>query len=313
MNYFTHEKRYNTVNEYYRHLFGSKVYKISLNGDFTCPNRDGTLSHKGCIFCSEKGSGDFAGDKKDSLVKQFNEIKNIMQNKWKNGKFIVYFQANTNTYGSIKKLRNLYEKSLSLDKDIVGLSIATRPDCLGNDVLDLLDEFNQRTYLTIELGLQSMHEKTLKFINRGHDLKSFVDACKSLRKRNINVVVHIINGLPTDSYEDMLETAKFLNKLDIQGVKIHMLFIQKKTELAHYYERHPFKLLTLEEFVDITVNQIEHLNDQIIIHRLTGDAPRDELIAPEWTLKKFVVSNEIDKLMRKRNSFQGIKGRDYEK
>ena len=307
MNYFTQEKRYNTVNEYYRHLFGSKVYKISLNGDFTCPNRDGTLSYKGCIFCSEKGSGDFAGDKKDSLDKQFSEIKNIMQNKWKNGKFIVYFQANTNTYGSIKKLRSLYEKALNLDQDIVGLSIATRPDCLGDDVLDLLEELNQKTYLTIELGLQSIHEKTLKFINRGHDLKTFVDACKALRERNINVIVHIINGLPTDSYDDMLETAKFLNNLDIQGVKIHMLFIQKKTELAHVYEKNPFKLLTLEAFVDITVNQLEHLNDNIIIHRLTGDAPRDELIAPKWTLKKFVVSNEIDKLMRKKNSYQGIK------
>jgi len=278
MNYFTHEKRYNTINEYYRHLFGCKVYKISLNGDFTCPNRDGTLSYKGCIFCSEKGSGDFAGDKKDSLDKQFNEVKNVMQNKWEKGKFIVYFQANTNTYGSIEKLRNLYEKSLNLDKDIVGLSIATRPDCLGNDVLDLLEEINKKTYLTIELGLQSIHEKTLKFINRGHDLKTFIDACKSLRKRNINVVVHIINGLPTDTYDDMLETAKFLNKLDIQGVKIHMLFIQKKTELAHVYEKNPFELLTLEQFVDITVNQIENLNENIIIHRLTGDAPREALI-----------------------------------
>ena len=312
MNYFTHEKRYNTVNEYYRHVFGSKVYKIPLNGDFTCPNRDGTLSYKGCIFCSEKGSGDFAGNKDDTLEKQFEDLKKIMQNKWNNGKFIVYFQANTNTYGSIKKLRTLFKKAITLDKDIIGLSIATRPDCLGDDVLDLLEELNELTYLTIELGLQSIHQKTLDFINRGHDLKSFVDGCNKLRKRNINVVVHIINGLPTESFEEMLETAKFLNTVDIQGVKIHMLFIQKNTELAHYYKNNPFKLLTLEEFVDITVKQIECLNDKIIIHRLTGDAPRDELIAPLWTLKKFVVSNEIDKLMRKRDSYQGINVENYE-
>ncbi len=312
MNYFTHEKRYNTVNQFYRRKFNSKVYKISLNGDFTCPNRDGTISYKGCIFCSEKGSGDFAGNKQHSLNEQFIEIQNIMKNKWKEAKYIAYFQANTNTYGSLDKLKNLFEAALKLDKDIVGLSIATRPDCLSEEIIEYLSDLNQRTYLTVELGLQSIHEKSLKFINRGHDLKCFIDACELLRKRNINVVVHIINGLPNESKEEMLETARFLNKMDIQGVKIHMLFIQKNTELAHYYKNNPYRILTLEEYVNITTDQIEILDESIIIHRVTGDAPRDELIEPLWSLKKLVVANEIDKLMRSRNSFQGSKGDSYE-
>jgi len=310
MNYFTTEKRFNTLNEYYRTIFKAKVYKIPLNGDFTCPNRDGSISYKGCIFCSEKGSGDFAGDKNDTLEKQFITLKNIMKNKWANGKYIAYFQANTNTYGSIEKLHNLYEEALGLDENIVGLSIATRPDCLPDDILDYLEDLNNRTYLTIELGLQSIHEKSLKFINRGHDLNTFILAVDKLRKRNINVVVHIINGLPNETKTDMIETAKLLNTLDIQGVKIHMLFIQKNTELAYYYNKHPFDLLKLEEYVDIVINQLEVLNDSIIIHRLTGDAPRDQLIAPKWTLKKFVVANEIDKLMKKNNTYQGIRSND---
>ena len=180
MNYFTHEKRYNTVNEFYRHIFNSKVFKIALNGNFTCPNRDGTLSNKGCIFCSEKGSGDFAGDPKESLSNQFNTIRTIMQNKWSVGKFIAYFQANTNTYGPIDKIKPLFESALTLDKDIVGLSIATRPDCLNEEILDYLDDINNRTYLSVELGLQSIHEESLKFINRGHDLDCFIKGCKEL-------------------------------------------------------------------------------------------------------------------------------------
>ena len=308
MNYFTKDKRYNTLNEYYRKTFGSKVYKIALNGNFTCPNRDGTLSYKGCIFCSESGSGDFAGDKSDDLKQQFESIKQIMQQKWAKGKFIAYFQANTNTYGSLKKIKNLFEAALNLDSNIIGLSIATRPDCLPGNILDYLEDLSKRTYLTVELGLQSIHEKSLEFINRGHDLHQFVTACNELRKRNINVVVHIINGLPNETKEDMIETAKFLNTLDIQGVKIHMLFVQKKTELAYYYQQHPFPLLSLEEYTDIVVNQLEYLKDSIIIHRITGDAPRSELIAPLWTLKKFVVANEIDKRMRALNTYQGAKG-----
>jgi radical SAM protein (TIGR01212 family) len=312
MNYFTHEKSYNTVNEFYRHKFNSKVFKIALNGGFTCPNRDGTLSSKGCIFCSEKGSGDFAGNPEESLASQFNTIKTMMQNKWATGKYIAYFQANTNTYATLDKIKPLFESALKLDKDIVGLSIATRPDCLDNEILDYLEDISNRTYLSVELGLQSMHDKSLTFINRGHDLACFISGVKKLRDRNINVIVHIINGFPNETKEEMLETVKLLNTLDIQGIKIHMLFIQEKTELAYYYQNNPFKLLSLEDYVDIVVNQIELLNDNIIIHRLTGDAPREELIEPKWTLRKFVVTNEIDKLMRKTNSYQGIKGAHHE-
>ncbi len=306
MNYFTSEKRYSTVNEFYRQTFGSKVYKITLNGDFTCPNRDGKISYSGCIYCSESGSGDFAGKKEDTLENQFQAIKSMMENKWQEGKFIVYFQANTNTYAPVVKLRSLFDKAITLHPDIIGLSIATRPDCLEEDVLDYLEELNSKTYLTIELGLQSIHEETMDFINRGHDLKTFEMAVKELRNRNINVVVHIINGLPGETKEMMLQTTRYLNTLPIQGVKIHMLFIQRNTQLAYLYQKNPFPLLSREAYVDIVVSQLELLNDSIIIHRLTGDAPREELIEPKWSLKKLVVANEIDKLMRQKNSFQGI-------
>ena len=305
MNYFTDEKHYNALNNYYRHRFNTKVYKIALNGDFTCPNRDGSISRIGCIFCTDSGSGEFGGKVSDSLKIQFEKIKTMMQNKWKEGKYIAYFQSFSNTYGPIDKLRKIYYEAINLDKDIIGLNIGTRSDCFNDEVYKLLEELNQKTYLTIELGLQSMHDITLKSINRGHDLNNFVQTVKNLRKRNINVVVHIINGLPNENEEMMLETAKFLNTLDIQGVKIHMLYIVNNTPLARSFERKPFPLLSMKEYVNITVKQLRLLNKNIIIHRVTGDPDRQELIEPKWTLKKFIVSNEIDKLMRKNNFYQG--------
>lgn len=305
MNYFTDEKHYNTLNNYYRHKFNSKVYKIALNGDFTCPNRDGSISRIGCVFCTDSGSGEFGGRARDSLKIQFDKIKKMMQNKWKEGKYIVYFQSFSNTYGPIDKLRRIYYEALELDKDIIGLNIGTRSDCFNDQVYDLLEELNERTYLTVELGLQSMHEQTLKSINRGHDLNNFIETVKNLRKRHINVVVHIINGLLNETEEMMLQTAKFLNTLDIQGVKIHMLYIVKNTPLARIYDRNPFPLLSMKEYVNITVKQLQLLNKNIIIHRVTGDPDRNELIEPKWTLKKFIVSNEIDKIMRKNDLYQG--------
>lgn len=305
MNYFTEEKHYNTLNNYYRNRFNTKVYKIALNGDFTCPNRDGLISRIGCVFCTDSGSGEFGGKVSDSLKTQFEKIKTMMQNKWKEGKYIVYFQSFSNTYGPIEKLRKIYYEALSLDKDIIGLNIGTRSDCFNDEVYELLDELNQETYLTIELGLQSMHDVTLKSINRGHDLKNFIETVNNLRKRNINVVVHVINGLPNENEEMMLETAKLLNTLNIQGVKIHMLYIVKNTPLARSYERKPFPLLSMKDYVQITVKQLRLLDKKIIIHRVTGDPDRNELIEPKWTLKKFIVSNEIDKLMRKNNWHQG--------
>jgi hypothetical protein len=229
----------------------------------------------------------------------------MMHKKWTDGKYIAYFQANTNTYGPIEKLRSLFNQALELDKDIVGLNIGTRPDCFSPKIYDLLEDLNQKTYLTIELGLQSMHNQTLKRINRGHDRQVFTEAVKELRRRHIDVVVHIINGLPGEDETMMLETIDYINQLDIQGIKIHMLYVLKHTELANQYNQDGFDILTRQEYVDITVKQLRKLNPEMIIHRLTGDPPRPLLIEPKWTLKKFVVTNEIDKLMRKNNYYQG--------
>lgn len=305
MNYFTDEKHYNTLNNYYRHRFNNKVMKVALNGNFSCPNRDGVFSSKGCIFCSESGSGDFAGDPLDSLETQYITIKNMMNQKWPDGKYIAYFQANTNTYGPIKKLRDLFYTALSLDKDIIGLNIGTRADCFSPKIYDLLEELNQKTYLTIELGLQSMHNQTLELINRGHDRDTFTKAVKELRKRNIDVVVHIINGLPGETEPMMMETIDYINTLDIQGIKFHMLYVIKNTELADMYSNQPFHILTQNEYVEITVKQIRKLQEHIIVHRVTGDPPRKLLIEPAWTLKKFVVQNEIDKTLRNNHYYQG--------
>jgi len=307
MNLMTKEKPYNTLNAFYRDKFGKKVFKVSLNGNFTCPNLDGTKATGGCIYCSESGSGDYAGDKYDPLKKQFTQVKDMMSMKWPDAFYIAYFQANTNTYGPIEKLRNLFYEALTLDPNVVGLSIATRCDSLNDEVYDLLSDLNDKTYLQVELGLQSIHEKTSAFINRAHSLECFTSAVKELRKRNIDVVVHIINGFHIETKEDMIETVEFLNNLDIQGIKIHLLHIMKKTKLGHLYQKEPFKVLTLEEYRDIVVHQIEILDPNIIIHRITGDSPRELLIEPQWSLKKFVVMNEIDKELRRKNSYQGIK------
>lgn len=307
MNLMTKEKRYNTLNAFYRHKFGKKVFKVSLNGNFTCPNKDGKSGYGGCIYCTESGSGDFAGNKNDSLRTQFNKIKDMMHEKWNDAFYISYFQANTNTYDSVERLRSLFYESISLDENIVGLNIATRCDALNIEIYDLLEELNNKTYLQIELGLQSIHDETSQFINRGHSLACFDDAVKELRKRNIDVVVHIINGFHLESKEDMLDTVRHLNKLDIQGIKIHLLHVMKKTRLGRMYLEKPFKMLSLDEYKDIVCDQIEILDPNIIIHRLTGDSPRELLIAPQWSLKKLVVMNEIDKELRKRDSYQGIR------
>ena len=299
-------KRYYTLNYFYKKTFNSKVFKVSLNAGFTCPNKDGTKGIGGCIYCSPSGSGDYAGNKEEDIVTQFNNIKKIMNNKWKDTLYIGYFQANSNTYAPVERLKELYEPILKQD-NVVGLSIATRCDCLNDEVLDYLEELNKRTYLTVELGLQSIHEKTAKYINRGHTLEEFELGVKKLRKRNIDVVVHIINGLPNETEEMMLETAKYLNTLDIQGVKIHMLHIVKNTNLAKIYQVSPFKILSKDEYINIVVKQLELLNDKIVIHRLTGDPDPNELIEPTWTIKKIDVLNGIDKLMAQKNTYQGIK------
>lgn len=294
-------KRYHTLNYYYENKFHNKVCKVSLNGNFSCPNYK---NNRGCIFCSLSGSGEFGGDKNEPLNVQFDKVSKMMLKKWPNAKFIAYFQANTNTYAPLNILKEKYETALGFD-NVIGISIATRCDAISDEVLDYLDELNKKTFLTVELGLQSMHEKTLSLINRGHDLKSFESMVKKLQQRKINVVVHIINGLPHETKEDMTNTAKYLNSLNIDGIKIHMLYILKNTKLADMFNKGKFHILTKEEYIDIVCDQLTYLNENIVIHRITGDPKIDDLIEPKWLVKKFCVLNDIDKEMKKRNIYQG--------
>lgn len=301
--YSMDNKRYYTLNYYLTRKFKTRVFKVSLNGNFSCPNfKNGS----GCIFCSAKGSGDFAGNKEDDLLTQFNSVKEKLNNKWPDTKYIAYFQANTNTYAPVSVLKKKFEEVLHF-KNVVGISIGTRPDCINNECLEYLKDLNKRTHLMVELGLQSMHNNTLKLINRGHDLKCFDTCVKKLKDNNINVVVHIINGLPNEDKDMMIDTVKHLNKLNIDGIKIHMLHILKNTELENYYKKNKFHILTKEEYVDIVCCQIEELNENIVVHRLTGDGKKEDLVAPFWTLKKVSVLNDIDKELKRRGTYQGFK------
>ena len=299
-------KRYYTLNCYYKNKYNAKVCKISLNANFSCPNKDGKVGFGGCIFCSKLGSGDFAGDVTLDLVSQFNQVKEVMNKKWPDTKYIGYFQANTNTYADVATLKHYYETILKLD-NVVGLNIATRPDAISDEVMDYLEELNKQNDLTIELGLQSIHEKTLKYINRGHNLNCFVNCFNELKKRNIKVVVHIINGLPYETKEMMIETVKFLNNLKIDGIKIHMLHVIDNTKLKDLYLEEKFHILTKEEYIDIVINQLEYLDEDVVIHRITGDPDIKDLVEPKWLVKKFCVLNDIDKEMVKRDTYQGIK------
>ena len=304
--YSDSNKRYYTLDYFYKHKFNSKVFKASINGGFTCPNKDGTVGFGGCIYCSKLGSGDFGGNKEEELEVQFEKVKNLISKKWPNSKYIGYFQANTNTYAPLNELKDKYERILKLD-NVVGLNIATRSDSITEECYNYLEELSKKTYLTVELGLQPIHDRTSMLINRCHTLTNFEEAVKKLRKRNINVVVHIINGLPYETKEMMIDTVKYLSKLDIQGIKIHMLHVIKDTKLAEMYEKEKFHILTRDEYVDIVCDQLEYLREDIVVNRITGDPDPKELIEPTWTLKKFVVMNEIDKLMVKRDIYQGDK------
>ena len=303
--YINSQHRYYSLDYYLKNKYKSKVFKVALNGNFTCPNRDGKISHQGCIFCSPSGSGDFAGNKKDTLEIQFKTVSSIIHQKWQDAFYIVYFQANTNTYKPLNELQEMFEKAIKLDPKIIAISIATRPDCLPDDVLEYLNDLNKRIPVWLELGLQTSNDNTAKFINRGYDLDVFIDCVKRIRKYNIETIVHIINGLPFETENDMYETVRFLNSLDIQGIKIHSLFVLENTPLAKVYQEENFKMLTLEEYVKITAEQLAILRDDIVIHRINGDAPKDLLIAPLWSIKKLVVMNEIDKYMRNNQLYQG--------
>ena len=304
--YSNTNKRYHTLDYFYKNKFNSKVCIISLNAGFTCTNIDGTKGYNGCIYCSKSGSGENGGNPKEDLVTQFNNIKKIMDRKWPNSKYIGYFQARTNTYAKVNILKEKYETILK-QPNVIGLSIATRSDAITDECLEYLKKLNKKTFLTIELGLQTIHDKISKLINRYHDLKCFEDTLKKLQNNNIFTVVHIINGLPYEIKEMMIETAKYLNKLNIDGIKIHMLSILKNTPLETYYNKNKFHVLSKEEYIDITIEQLRHLNPKIVIQRLTGNPIKEDLIEPLWTTKKINILNTIDKIMNKENIYQGDK------
>lgn len=299
-------KRYQTYNYYLRKRFGKKVFKVPLNVDLGCPNRDGTKGSGGCIFCSAKLSGDFAGSPSDDIKTQFADIKEKMHRKWQEGLYIPYFQAGSNTYADVETLREMYYTALSFE-NVAGLSIATRADCITEEIADLLAEISKITYLTVELGLQSIYDETAKLCNRCHTYADFLVGFNMLKERGINVCVHIINGLPFETKEMMIETAKTVGELGIHSIKIHLMHIIKGTQLAKMYENGVFPALTMEEYVEIVCEQLKVLPKDVIIQRVTGDGAKDDLIAPLWSLKKFCVMNEIDKKMARENICQGDK------
>ncbi len=294
-------KRYYTWDYHLKEKFGGKVFKVSLDGGFSCPNIDGSKGSGGCTYCAYS----FKRQTPDDLLTQFKNGVDMLHKKWPDAdKYIPYFQANTNTYAPLSELKAKYEAVLS-QEGVVGLSIATRADALPDDVLDYLFELNKKTYLIVELGLQSIHDVTAKRINRGHDYKCFLEGVKKLNDRNIPVCVHIINGLPGESYEMMMETVKVVSKLDIHCIKIHLLHIIKGTKMAEEFANGEFKEMELSDYVKLVCDQLELLPPDVVVQRVTGDGLKDSLIAPLWSLKKFVVMNEIDKELQRRNSYQG--------
>lgn len=298
------EKRYYSLDYYLKQTYGEKLYKIALDGGMTCPNRDGTLGARGCIFCSAGGSGDFAGDRRTSITEQIEAGKAQSIRKHNGSSYIAYFQAYTNTYAPVSYLRSVFTEAIN-HPDIRILSIATRPDCLNDDVLALLAELNKKKPVWVELGLQTIHEETAQFIRRGYKLPVFEDALRKLRKIGITVIVHTILCLPGESREMMLDTIRYLNTQDIQGIKLQLLHILKHTDLADYYEKHPFHLPSREEYYELLGMCICNLQPDIVIHRLTGDGPRKLLVAPLWTGNKRQVLNGMQRYFKEQNIWQG--------
>ncbi|NME97706.1 TIGR01212 family radical SAM protein [Aneurinibacillus aneurinilyticus] len=298
------DKRYHTWNYHLRQQFGEKVFKVMLDAGFTCPNRDGTITTGGCTFCSARGSGDFAGWRRDDLVTQFNEVKGRQHKKWPDAKYIGYFQAYSNTYAPVDVLRDYYEIILQ-QENVVGLSIATRPDCLPDDVVELLAELNKKTYLWVELGLQTIHESTSQLINRAHDTACYYEGVEKLRKHGIRVCSHIIFGLPGETEEMMMETAQAVAHMDVQGIKIHLLHLLRKTPMVKQYEAGLLKFLEQDQYVRLIADALEILPPEMVVHRLTGDGPPDLLIGPMWSRKKWEVLNAIDAELKQRDTWQG--------
>lgn len=300
--YASDNKRYHTFDYEMKRWFGGKVIKISFDTGVTCPNIDGVKGTGGCVYCATAGAGEFAG--KGSLPEQFEQGKRLLSQKWAGARYLGYFQAHSNTYAPVSHLQKWFEEALSLE-GVVGLSVATRADALPNDVLSLLEELNEKTFLTVELGLQTVHEETAKRINRCHSYGEFLEGFHALKQRQIRTCVHLINGLPGETHEMMLESAKQVALLAPEGIKFHMLHILKETALAAEYEKDPFPLLSLEEYVSLLCDQMERLPPETVVERVTGDGPRDAVVVPLWTLRKREVLAAIDKDFVRRGSFQG--------
>lgn len=297
-------KPYHSLDYHMKAVFGQKVYKLAINGGFTCPNRDGTLGQKGCIFCSAGGSGDFAASRNNPIADQIEEGKALLRNKNTGDRYIAYFQAYTNTYAPVKYLRQLYTEALN-HPDIVGISIATRPDCLSEDIIGLLADLNNTKPVWVELGLQTIHEKTAAYIRRGYPLSCFEAALERLSEAGLDTIVHTILGLPSETPEDMLETHRYLADKNIQGIKPQLLHVLKNTDLALDYDQNHFHILTLEEYTDLLIQCIEVLPPQVVVHRITGDGPKSLLIAPQWSGHKKYVLNYIHHEFKVRHTWQG--------
>lgn len=298
------DKRYYSLDSYIKETFGKKLYKISLDGGMTCPNRDGTLDTRGCIFCSAGGSGDFASDRRLSIKEQLAQGKQLVSKKYAGSGYIAYFQAYTNTYASVSYLENIFTEAMN-DEDVKVLSIATRPDCLSLEILDLLFRLNQKKPVWVELGLQTIHERSAKFIRRGYTLDVFEKAVYDLKKIGISVIVHTILYLPNETEDMMMETISYLNKLPINGIKLQLLHILKDTDLAKLYEKSPFYLPTMDEYFVLLGKLLSHLRPDIVVHRLTGDGPKSLLLAPLWTSNKRLVLNTMQKYLKDADIWQG--------
>ncbi len=304
--YSFNEKRYHTFNYYLKTEYNCKVSKVIIDAGFTCPNRDGKKGWGGCIYCSGRGSGDSNLHSRESVIRQFEENRKIMDRKWPNGLYIPYFQSFSNTYGPLSKIKEMLESFIYRD-DVAEIAIATRCDCLEEETIEYLNSLTSLKPIWLELGLQSSNEKTALIINRGHTFKEFTEMLERLSKTDIKVCVHVMNGLPYERKEDMLQTVKDIAGLPFEGIKIHMLHILKDTPLAKEYEKNHYELISREEYIELVVRQLECLRPEVVVQRLTGDPLKEDLIEPEWVLNKTTILNDIDKLMRKEDTWQGKK------
>lgn len=292
------------LNSFLKENFKEKIFKVSLDGGFTCPNRDGKISNKGCLFCSDKGSGEFAGDRCKTITAQIDEQIDFMKDKIGSSKVIAYFQNFTNTYGDVEYLRKIYYEALNHEK-VIGIAIATRPDCLSDDVINLLEEINKKYFLWVELGLQTANDSIGKIINRGYDTKVYIDGCRILNEKNIKFVTHMIVGLPNEEKKDLYDTIDLINSVKSWGIKIHLLYILKNSKLLNYYQQNPFKIYEKDEYENTVIELLERLSPSIVVHRLTGDAKKDELFEPLWSLNKRGILNSIEKKLKSSKSYQG--------